>query len=197
MKKQQGFTLIELVIVIFITGMVAGALVMNFRQGEKHRRVHLMRDSVISALRTAQNYTLAGRQIPPEGQSTHVRGPARCLNDNAALSYWVEFTTANTFDIMSEDRCGAVIRLERYTAIPQTRFLTNNAFNLTVGSTSTNSNTLAIRFLPPFGVMSATATANPLPAGFNAFVSSTITVEFQDGSRQRMINIDGISGRID
>lgn len=196
MKKQQGFSLIELTIVIFIIGIVAGALIMSFRQGDRQRRVNLMHDSVLSALRTAQNYTLAGRQIPPAGQATYVRGSTRCVNDNAALSYWVEFTTANTFDIMAEDRCGAIILVERYNAVPQTRFLTSNAYSITT-TTTTSSNNLAIRFLPPFGTMSATTTSAPLPAAFASFVSATASIEYQDGLRQRTITIDGISGRID
>jgi prepilin-type N-terminal cleavage/methylation domain-containing protein len=197
MKKQSGFTLIELMIVVFVMAIVAGALIISFRQGERQRRTNLMRDTVISAFRTAQNYTLSGRQIPPAAQAPHVRGNARCVNDNAALSYWVEFTTSNDFDVMAQDRCGAVIRIQRFNGIAQTRFLTTNPFVLTTGAGPTNSNTIAVRFTPPFGVMSATSATAPLPTSFNPFVSATITIEYQDGQRQRTIRVDGISGRID
>lgn len=196
-KKQPGFTLIELMIVVFVMALVAGALIVNFRQGEQQRRVSLMRDTVISAFRTAQNYTLSGRQIPPPAQAPHVRGNARCVNDNAALSYWVEFTASNDFDVMAEDRCGAVMLVQRFKGIAQTRFLTANPFALTTGTGTTNSTTIAIRFTPPFGVMSSTAAVGPLPASFNSFISATITLEHQDGVRQRTITVDGISGRID
>jgi type II secretory pathway pseudopilin PulG len=196
-RRQKGFTLIELMIIVFVMAMVGGALIVNFRQGEKQRRVNLMRDMVISALRSAQNYTLSGRQIPPPGQATHVRGPARCVNDNAALSYWVEFTTATAFDIMAQDRCGAVIRMETFAAVAQTQFAGSTPYRLTTSLGSADSGSMAVRFTPPFGSMTAATTSGPVPGSFASFVGATITVEFQDGERQRTVNVDGISGRID
>jgi prepilin-type N-terminal cleavage/methylation domain-containing protein len=192
--SQRGFSMIELIIVIFIMGILSTALVMNFRAGDRQRRVNLMRDVIISSLRTAQNSALSGKQIPPG--ATFVRGNSRCLNDNAALSYWVEFTTSNNIDLMAEDRCGAIMRVQRFDGVPQTRFLTSNPFSLTTSGT-TSSTTIAIRFTPPFGVITATTTSTPLPGAFNAFVSSNLSVEYQDGQRTRTIVVDGISGRID
>jgi prepilin-type N-terminal cleavage/methylation domain-containing protein len=197
LNSQRGFTLIELIIVIFIMGMLSGALIMNFRAGDRQRRVNLSRDTIISAFRTAQNLTLAGKQIPPAAQAPHVRGNTRCINDNAAISYWVEFTASNVIDIMAEDRCGAIMRIQQFSLVPQTRFIVTNPFTLTNSSGSTSSTTIAVRFTPPFGTASATTTSAPLPASFNPFITSSLTIAYTDGQRTRTITMDGISGRID
>jgi prepilin-type N-terminal cleavage/methylation domain-containing protein len=198
-KSQRGFTLIELMIIVFIMALLSGALIMNFRAGDRQRRVNLSRDTIISAFRTAQNLTLAGKQIPAAstGLAPHVRGGTRCGSDNAAMSYWVEFTASNVIDIMVEDRCGAVMRIQQFTLVGQTRFVGTNPFTLTNSSGTTSSSTVAIRFAPPFGTTSATTASAPLPAVFNPFITSTVTIEYTDGQRTRTITIDGISGRID
>ncbi len=197
-KQSPGFTLIEVMVVVLMTSLIAAAMVYNFRAGEKQRRLILSRDNLISALRTAQNYALAGKQIPPASQAPFVRGNSRCAADNSPVSYWVELAgSASNVDIMVEDRCGAVMRVQRIQLVAQTRFPTANPFVINVGGTNTNATNVAIRFTPPFGAMSATSTANPLPANFANFTSASITSEFQDGTRNITVTADGISGRIE
>jgi prepilin-type N-terminal cleavage/methylation domain-containing protein len=197
MRKQAGFTLIELLVVILMIGLVAGALIYNFRSGDKQKRVNLARDAVITAFRTAQNYALAGKQIPPPAQATHVRGSSRCASNNAAVSYWVEFpASGSSFYLMAQDTCGAIMRVETYVLVQRTQFASGSPFALDTGSGSAAQTTLAVRFMPPFGAMSATATATPVASNFNAFVSGSVAVTFNDGSVSKTITVDGISGKI-
>ena len=197
-KKSAGFTIIEVLVVVLMMGLIAAALVYNFKAGEKQRRLILSRDNLISALRTAQNYALAGKQIPPAGQATWVRGNSRCGSDNSPVSYWVEMTsTTRNLDIMAQDRCGAVIRVQRIELVFQTRFPATAPMVINVGGTNSNATSLGIRFTPPFGTMTATSTANPLPTNFAAFTTATINVEFQDGTRTINVVADGISGKIE
>jgi|GEM_PF-2231860 len=199
MRKQAGFTLIELIVVIFMIGMVAGALILNFRSGDKQKRVNLSRDTIITAMRTAQNYALAGRQIPPASQAPFVRGNPRCTtNNNAAVSYWVEFPqNSNSFQLMAQDTCGAVMSIQTYNLIQKTQFAANNPFTLNTGAGAGNNTALAIRFTPPFGVMTATTATTPVGASFSAFVAGTAAVTFNDGTRNVTVTFDGISGKIE
>lgn len=197
MRKSAGFTLIELIIVTFVVAIVAAALIANFRSGEKQKRVNLSRDTIITALRTAQNYSLSGKQIPPPGQATEVRGSSRCANNSAAVSYWVEFpSSGTTFSIMAEDTCGAIINVQSYSLVQRTMFSSTAPYTLDTGSGASNRTSLAVRFLPPFGNMTATATANPLANNFAAFTTGTVNISFTDGTRPLTVTIDGISGRI-
>jgi prepilin-type N-terminal cleavage/methylation domain-containing protein len=191
-NRQSGFTMIELIIVILIMGILSSMLIINFRAGERQKRVNLTRDTVITALRASQNFSLAGKQIPAD--AVRVRGSNRCSGDNAAVSYWTEMTTGQNIDVMAEDRCGAIMRIQQFTLVLQTRFKPTSPFALTPGG---NGTAVAFRFTPPFGNMTATKNLNPLPGDFTAFTSGTINVEFQDGQRPRVITVDGISGRIE
>ncbi|HYC80064.1 MAG TPA: type II secretion system protein [Candidatus Binatia bacterium] len=198
MKTQRGFTLIELLTVMLMMGLVASVMLYNFRQGDRQKRINLARDSVILALRTAQNYTLAGKLIPPPAFAPHVRGNARCASDNSPVSYWVEFNTSTTYNLMVEDNCGAVMRVQQFSLVQSTGFLTSaQPFSLANGSGTTNASNLSVRFSAPFAVMTGTTAANPLPANFGSFATTTARIQTQDGSRTLDVVIDGISGKIE
>jgi prepilin-type N-terminal cleavage/methylation domain-containing protein len=197
MKNQKGFTLIEMLVVIFILALVSTAMIYQFREGDKQKRVNLSADAVSLALRTAQNYTLSGRQIPPSAQAPRVRGAARCTGaavNNAASAYWVEFNSSSpTFNLMALDDCGAIMRIQSYQLTGRTSFRTANPFVTVVGPV----NNLAVRFDPPFGNMTIATILNPAATDFDTFTTTTLHIQSEDGTRERAITVDGVSGKIE
>ncbi len=206
MKKltNRGFTLVEMLIIIFMMAMISTALILNFKQGDARKRVNLTRDNVITALRTAQNYTLAGKQIPTLVEAPRVRGNASCGSNTVttpSASFWIEFTGTNTADLMGEAQCtggNAVMRIQTFNLINSTEFPTS-AFSITTtaSGTSTASN-LAVRFTAPFATMTATTTATPVASDFNIFTTASVKAQYNNTpAYTKVITVDGISGKIE
>lgn len=201
-KQRKGFTLIELLVVMTMLSLVAGAMIYNFRKGEKQKRINLSKDTVVLALRTAQNYALTGKQIPPPNFAPHVRGAARCVGNNAAVSYWAEFAvnpggSPAPIYVMGEDTCGAVMRVETYQVVPNTTF-SDPPFTNIINFVASNTNNIAVRFTLPFGNISSSTNLTPTPANFANFSSANIDINYvEDAAASRRITVDGISGRIE
>jgi prepilin-type N-terminal cleavage/methylation domain-containing protein len=197
--KSLGFSLIELLIVISMMALISGALIYNFRQGDMQKRVNLTVDTLILALRQAQDYTFAGKLIPPTTAAPFVRGTS-CGSATTGLqpaSYWVEIVNQTTFDIMGEATCGGIFRIQRYTTLQNTEFPQVSPYTLTTINGTSSPLYLSIRFLPPFATMTASSVANPTVSSFSQFNTATITVQYKDGAKTRNLNIDGISGKIE
>lgn len=60
---RQGFTLIEVVIVIAIIGIMTAFMVVSLSNQRRIRNLDLASQEIAAALRTAQNYALTGRSI--------------------------------------------------------------------------------------------------------------------------------------
>jgi type II secretory pathway pseudopilin PulG len=196
-KSLLGFTLVELLVVMAMTALVSGVMIYNFKSGDRQKKVALSRDAIILSLRTAQNYSLSGKQIPPPNIVPTVRG-ARCAGDDSPVSYWVEFSDSNIIPLMAEDRCGAVIKVEEFRLVTDTRFSsTDTPFGILNGGLPIPGNYLAVRFTPPFGVMSAAVTPLPFGSDFDVFHSATAKIETNDAVRSRTIIIDAIAGRFE
>lgn len=196
-EKQKGFTLLELIIMTFIMLLMASLMIANFRHGEQRKRVNLARDTVVSAIRFAQNQTLAGKQIPRDNTAVLVRG-TRCGTDNSILSYWLEFTAATTISVMAQDTCNAVIRISTYNLPDKTIFAAANPYQgdlITTGQFA--SSTAAIRFAAPFASITATNVANPLHTNFEKANWVRIYVQSVDQSVTETVYFDAISGKIE
>jgi prepilin-type N-terminal cleavage/methylation domain-containing protein len=197
-NKQKGFTLIELLVVIGMMTIITSALIINFKAGDRSKRVNLTKDTIISALRQAQNYTLSGKQIPLPAVAPHVRGNTRCASNNAPVSYWVEMhANSNNLDIMAEDTCGAVMRIQTYNLVQGTKFSPNNTFFTVRNAGNFSSPDLAVRFQTPFATMTVATIAAPLSGDFVTFSNSVVTFEHNDGLPEKTVTVDGISGKID
>ncbi len=195
-KYNFGFTLIELTIVCFVLALVSLALIVNFRTGEQSKRVSLARDTVISAVRYAQNQALSGSQIPRS--AVYVRGAGGTCTDYSLVSSWVEFVTGNNSAVvMAENRCGQVMRLLQYELPTQVQYQPSAPFALTAAGSSTPYSAGAIRFTPPFAQMTVSTQANPLPSTFSGFDLFTVNLEYMDGGRDTPVVVDGISGKIE
>jgi prepilin-type N-terminal cleavage/methylation domain-containing protein len=192
-RHQNGFTLIELVIVMAMTALIATVMLANFRNGDKSKRVGLAADGIVNVARLAQNYAISGKQIA--GNLTAASG-TRCPTDYTAAYYEVDLDqSSGNVNLYAVDKCGAVFQIDSY-PMASGAHIKNNSISRTLCtptcSTSTFS-TMAVRFTPPFGKSTAGVIAGPI---FLEFSSIDLVVESTDGARSKSVKIDGISGRI-
>ncbi len=186
-SRRAGFTLIELTIVMAMTALIATIMLVNYRQGEKLKRVQLTLDAVTNTIRLGQNYSLSGKQIQ--------RSSGACSNDNSAADYRVSFTGGVVFvPLYADDKCGASILVDQYNFLTGARIKSNSIAYETctpICSTATI-DFLAIKFTPPFGTITA-STDNVL---YTTFSKADIVFESLDGTKTKTLRIDGVSGRI-
>jgi prepilin-type N-terminal cleavage/methylation domain-containing protein len=71
MKKRNGFTLIEVMAVVFIVGLMSVILVVNWRKNENRYQLQRTAQEIAQLIRKAQNLALVGKQMywPPSGLS--------------------------------------------------------------------------------------------------------------------------------
>ncbi len=176
-KFLKGFTLLELLIVITITVVISSISIANFRQGERRRRIAIASDSIISALRSAQNLTLTGKEIP---QST--------CGSKTAKYYEVRFTYSTAFTIYAEDNCSNLYAIESYSLPLKTQIKANGLLlNGTPAGTS-----LYVKFSAPFAKITGALNG----AGGGSLTTANITIESTEEAIERSVTIDGVSGRI-
>jgi prepilin-type N-terminal cleavage/methylation domain-containing protein len=184
-NKQAGFTLIELIVSIFIIGILAGITIVNFRASERPKRAQLAADTYINAIRNAQNFTLTGKKI--DASTCVINGVA----DKSPQFYIIDFTVSQTSDLYGIDKCNQAYLIERYTLIGGTR-IRQNGYVLN----GTPAPAMQLRFAPPFGAIAASTSTNLNQGPFAAFTTATITIETTEGSNSKTITVDGVSGRI-
>lgn len=198
--RVNGFTLIELIVVIFVLTLVTTLTVMNFRNGERRKSVQLGADSVTNTLRSAQNYALAGRAIPSNATRVH-NAPTNC-SDKAPADYRVGFNVATPtqYHLYATDKCQDVWLIETFRLPGRTRIATNGVGVRVAG---VGYDKVQFRFTAPFARIEASS-ADCEGAGSPCFANATfsefdhafITVESNDGSVDAEVQVDAISGRI-
>jgi prepilin-type N-terminal cleavage/methylation domain-containing protein len=62
-KKQQGFSLIEMLVVIFIVGLISATLIVNWRKNEKRYQLQRAAQEIVQLIRQAQGFALNGKQM--------------------------------------------------------------------------------------------------------------------------------------
>lgn len=61
--RRRGFTLLELLIVMFIIGVLTVAVVVNFRRGDRSQNLRQVSTELIQSIRLAQAYATGGNSI--------------------------------------------------------------------------------------------------------------------------------------
>ncbi len=181
-NSQRGFTLIEVIVVVFIVALISAASIANFKQGDRQKQTVIAFDTITNALRVAQNYTLAGRS------TNHPTASCR-----TPQYYSVNFTYTTTLTITALNNntagCGTTANvIETFRLPPNTRIRANGMLLNGIAATTN----LVIRFYPPFAAVQASKDN----AAFGTFTTARITVETTDGSVSKVLTIDGVSGRI-
>jgi len=179
-QKKSAFTMIELIVVIAITIVILTISLANYRQGEKSRRVALAMDGLVGVLKTAQNYSLAGKLT--NNPDPLCRTPQK---------YFVSIPYMGKYSLKAINKCGDTETIETYEFPAQTNvkfygmFLNNSSISF--------GNSLEIGFNVPFGQVEGRISGG----NFESFIDAHIGIEFQDASVSKTVIIDGVSGRVD
>jgi prepilin-type N-terminal cleavage/methylation domain-containing protein len=182
-KSGAGFTLIELIVVIFIIGMLSTVMMANFRAGEKQKRVQLGADQTLSAMRTLQNVVLSGKQI---GSC-----PAT-PNYYASVAY--SSSSVNLY-------CSGIV-FQTIKMPSDVRIKASSISIVTSLSTNTAANGALIFIAAPFASMKAcpSQSGDTCLSGIGseaAFQTISFIIESLDQKFSRTITINGISGRFE
>lgn len=66
LKMQSGFSIIELIVVVFIIGIMSSVMFANYRQGERDTTLEYAAQGIAQDIRKAQNLSLAGSKLDEE-----------------------------------------------------------------------------------------------------------------------------------
>jgi prepilin-type N-terminal cleavage/methylation domain-containing protein len=184
--KNRGFTIIELIVAIVVLVVLTSLSLANFRNGEKQKQVGFAADTVVNAVRNAQNFALTSRQI---SKSNCTIGS---LTDKAPASYLVVFSVGTPVTLYGIDKCAGIHTIESYKLPDKTKYRQNGW--------AINGNPVKIiqlKYTPPFATPTYTNSLDGVNTGtFQSYSSSTIVVESDDGTVFRTVTVDGISGQI-
>ena len=103
-KAIQGFTLIELAVVVFITVLITTISVAEYREAEQRKKVVIARDMITQSLRSAQLFAITGRQ-------TNNAVPT-CRTPEY---YSIRFQHVPTFSIAARNNCGTNDVIDNFT----------------------------------------------------------------------------------
>ncbi|OGE74075.1 MAG: hypothetical protein A3I07_01340 [Candidatus Doudnabacteria bacterium RIFCSPLOWO2_02_FULL_42_9] len=176
LKSGAGFTLIELIVTIFIITLIAGVSVANYRKGERSRQAAIAADGVIGAFNFTQNLTLSGRQTSNNNASCRT----------AAYYFLRVDTSTNIYEVKARNICAGDDLIETYSLPGNVRFREITADATSYVWTET-------RFALPFGQITFDSDLGVIPGN----PTLNIVVETLDGSVSRTITVDSVTGRID
>lgn len=165
-RFQSGFTVIELLVVIFIIGLLTSLVTTNFEKQRQQQEIHAAAADLISKLREVQSNLLGGKVI--SGGTT------------AAKAYQIALTPgAATFRI--DYNAGAAT-----TTLETVSFSKNTLISqILVGGTPRNPANVYLR--APFGKITVEGSANQ---------NIQIDLRHQTSGQTRSVLIDGISGKV-
>jgi type II secretory pathway pseudopilin PulG len=187
-KNNKGFSIVELLVIIFIMGLLIAATLANYRVGEKRRKVGITVDGIIGTLTSAQNTILTGKQIAT--YLTPISGTP-CASDKSIAGNAVTFnTTQNFVRVLATDKCGAVFEIERYNFTAGTQIRSSGISTVGCGGCSPSPSSISVTFTPPFGKIK-------FIEGSTSYDFNRIDVVIQatDGANPKTLQIDGVSGR--
>lgn len=179
--KKNGYTLLELIVVLGIVAMLSALMFSNYRRGEQSNTLRSTTEGVESVLREMQNNILSG--LPYAGTS-------------AARDYGVKLgTTQTNYESFVEEAVTSNYTSLQVYNYPAKVVVTNLSVNL--AGVIQNATYVEIKFTPPYGQIAVTA-KNGASTLFTEQKNVITTWNMQhQGTNQTMpMTVDGISGRI-
>ena len=180
-QSNAGFTIIELVVAMGITLILATVILANFRTGERSRRVQFAADQIVQDFRSIQNSVQTG--------AVQLNNPA-CPKGKIPDNLYVTIQANSTgYDIKATDKCLNSNFIVRNSVLPQQTRIKSLTFDGSPASLVT------VKVNPPFAVMKACFGSDCNPV--SAFTEIKIIVESSaDSSLSRTVTVNGLSGQI-
>jgi len=178
----EGFSMVEMIVVVGIIGMIGGIMMFNYGQARKSQNLQIARDALQSALRQMQSNSLSGQPYP---------------GGTSARDYGLKISQTSTAYETFVEQAGTLAyqTLEALT-LPQAVSVTN--LRVTYNGATTNITDAEIRFFPPFAEIKVTARNGGTTLFFEqAVVIVNFDMIYQGTTQTRSLVIDGVSGRID
>src|SRR6056297_1753779 len=76
-SNNQGFTLLEILVTIFIIGLLSTAMLANYKQGNRDNELNMKAEALAANIRWAQNNTLGsvkyGDSVPSGGWGVYLK----------------------------------------------------------------------------------------------------------------------------
>lgn len=194
---RKGFTYIEMIIVLAITGLLLTATVTNFRAGQRQDAVRLGAQRLADVIRRAQSSTIGGQAKAdgsvPAGYGVRVTSDVASDTTKAILfaDDGLKTGTVNTYDASPDEM------VESTSLIPTTSGTVIRVKNITVKGAGgdTTPTSLDIVFTAPLGHIYFNNDDS------SAANEAVITVEDASssagGAREKTVTINRLTGRID
>jgi len=194
LRPQAGFTIIELLVVIFMMSIIATLFVANYAGTRGPRNLRIAQNQLISNLRKVQSYTLSARNSP---------------NGLPARFYVVKFSTLSpesyTIQVIDNSTPSSIIDTETV-SLPQGITLAVSSPLLVeqpIGQTPSSSSCVQVGFLLPFSrtYMSKTCGLGSVadsPAELDVLKNSLLTVALVDSASNttRRVQVNAVTGAI-
>lgn len=132
-KKQQGFSLVEMLVVIFIVALISATLIFNWRKNEKQYLLQRVAQNIVQDIRKMQDMTLNGTKY--ENQIPYSYGIFFDKNKKKSYQLFGDINGNNTYQ-PSDMEIGAEISIES---------------GIEIDSLSSGAQNLNITFLIPDG----------------------------------------------
>lgn len=180
-QYSEGFTLVEIIVVVTIFAALAATLLVSQQQARRSSNIRIAADSTQSALRLMQNQVLSGERYSPS---------------SAARDHGIKLSSGGTAYETFVEEAGTVSykSLETYT-FPASVAISN--LQVTSGGSTQSATLVEIRFFPPFGEVRVTA-KNGGTTLFTEQKNVIVVFRFvySGASQYRQLTVDGVSGRI-
>lgn len=185
MKKNNGFTIIEVLVVVSIMGILLSVVIANFGGSREKNNVTYAKNNLVSTLHKIQSFSLSSRDISPGCPANSYQVVFNTTTDN--LTYKVEGTGNST---CSTPVTQEIVRLPAGVHISNIS-VTRADNTVTLAPSST------VYFMVPYGkvamIYSGGQASTPTKE-YNDIM--TITLSTASGSLSTNVYINGITGNI-
>lgn len=191
LTKQNGFTLVELMVVISIMALLMGALILNFNASRASRSVVFAQNETVTNIRKVQSYMLSSRDIS---------------DGLAAKFYYIKFTKGQpTYTIGAIDKNFSLHENLETVTLPGGVTISDLKF---VQATDNTHQYMCVLFSAPFGKMffvkDDSCSSNLLavaqdPTTLYELNDASVEVVLapNNGAASKSIDIHSLTGRID
>lgn len=144
-SNKAGFTLVELLTSIFIITLITGLFMVNYRGLDKRSSLSVVKQKLVSDIRTAQNYSLGsktydGTNTPAGGWGAHF--------DTSDTSRYIIFADGSTIDDPVGNRVYEASEAVEIKTLPA-GVIISSLVDIDADGAPSNQNNLDIVFFPP------------------------------------------------